>query len=229
MPDRGAFQEMKIFTAEAIGTFFLVFMGCGAIVVNDVYAGVLGHIGISLAFGIVVMILIYSLGNISGAHFNPAVTIGFFAAGRLKSRLLLTYISSQLTGAVLGAATLKVLFSGHPNLGATSPSIHIHQALIVEIVLTFLLMFVILNVSTGHMEKGIMAGVAIGGTIALAAMVAGPLTGASMNPARSIGPALMSLQLEYIWLYIAGPVIGAAAAAPVVCFLQGRSSDGACR
>ena len=229
MPDRGAFQEMKIFTAEAIGTFFLVFMGCGAIVVNDVYAGVLGHIGISLAFGIVVMTLIYSLGNISGAHFNPAVTIGFFAAGRLKSRLLLTYISSQLTGAVLGAATLKVLFSGHPNLGATSPSIHIHQALIVEIVLTFLLMFVILNVSTGHMEKGIMAGVAIGGTIALAAMVAGPLTGASMNPARSIGPALMSLQLEYIWLYTAGPVIGAAAAAPVVCFLQGRSSDGACR
>ena len=229
MIDRGAFQEMKIFTAEAIGAFFLVFMGCGAIVVNDVYAGVLGHIGISLAFGIVVMILIYSLGNISGAHFNPAVTIGFFAAGRLKSRLLLTYISSQLTGAVLGAATLKVLFSGHHNLGTTFPSVHIHQALIVEIVLTFLLMFVILNVSTGHMEKGIMAGVAIGGTIALAAMVAGPLTGASMNPARSIGPALMSLQLEYIWLYIAGPVIGAAAAAPVVCFLQGRSSDGACR
>ncbi len=229
MPDRGAFQEMKIFTAEAIGTFFLVFMGCGAIVVNDVYAGVLGHIGISLAFGIVVMTLIYSLGNISGAHFNPAVTIGFFAAGRLKSRLLLTYISSQLTGAVLGAALLRGLFSGHHNLGATFPSVHIHQALIVEIVLTFLLMFVILNVSTGHMEKGIMAGVAIGGTIALAALVAGPLTGASMNPARSIGPALISFKLEYIWLYIAGPVIGAAAAAPVVCFLQGRSSDGACR
>lgn len=221
--------KMKIFAAEAIGTFFLVFMGCGAIVVNDVYAGVVGHIGISLAFGIVVMTLIYSLGNISGAHFNPAVTIGFFAAGRLKSRLLLTYISSQLTGAVLGAALLRVLFSGHPDLGATSPSVSIYQALIIEIVLTFLLMFVILNVSTGHMEKGIMAGVAIGGTIALAALVAGPLTGASMNPARSIGPALISFKLEYIWLYIAGPVAGAAAAAPVVCFLQGRSSEGACR
>ncbi|MDY7028798.1 MAG: aquaporin [Spirochaetota bacterium] len=221
--------KMKIFAAEAIGTFFLVFMGCGAIVVNDVYAGVVGHIGISLAFGIVVMTLIYSLGNISGAHFNPAVTIGFFAAGRLKSRLLLTYILSQLTGAVLGAALLRVLFSGHPDLGATSPSVSIYQALIIEIVLTFLLMFVILNVSTGHMEKGIMAGVAIGGTIALAALVAGPLTGASMNPARSIGPALMSLNLDFIWLYIAGPVAVAAAAAPVVCFLQGRSSEGACR
>jgi len=209
------------YVAEVLGTFSLVFAGCGAIIVNDLYGGQLGLVGICIVFGLIVMAMVYSIGNISGAHINPAVTIGFYVAGRFPFRLVLPYIVCQLAGAVLAAGILRFLFPGHENLGGTAPAVPIVSALAVEVLLTFILMFVILNVSTGHKEKGIMAGVAVGGVVALNAMVGGPLTGASMNPARSLGPALVSMDLQSMWIYILGPVIGVVVAWPTCRWIQG--------
>lgn len=210
------------YIAEALGTCALVFAGCGAIVVNDLYGGMLGHVGISFVFGLIVMSMIYAMGNISGAHFNPAVTIGFFCAGRLSAKLVLPYITSQLLGALLGAGLLRFLFPEHVGLGFTQPAGSLMQAFVMELLLSFFLMLVILNVSTGHMEKGIMAGVAVGGVVALEAMIGGPVTGASMNPARSIGPALVSMQLQHLWLYIAAPIVGMVLAFPFCKWVQGN-------
>ncbi len=207
--------------AEGIGTFTLVFAGCSAIVVNDTYGGVLGHAGVSLVFGFVVMAMIYSVGNVSGAHINPAVTLGFLFAGRLERRIVLPYVGSQLLGAILAAGVLRLLFPAHETLGATLPSGQLLQAFAMETILSFLLMFVILNVSTGAMEKGIMAGVAVGGTIAFEALVGGPVSGASMNPARSLGPALVSGQLSALWVYLAAPVLGTFLAYPTCRWIQG--------
>jgi aquaporin Z len=209
------------FVAEGIGTFALVFAGCGAIVVNDVPGGALGHVGVSLVFGLVVMAMIYSVGNISGAHLNPAVTLGFFFTGRLERRKILHYIGSQTAGAITAALILRLMFPDHPTLGTTTPTAGVIQSFAMEVILSFLLMFVILNVSTGHMEKGIMAGVAIGGTVALAALLGGPVSGASMNPARSIGPALASGQLESLWIYVIAPPIGTYLAHPTCRMIQG--------
>lgn len=211
----------NILAAEAIGTFALVFAGCGAIVVNDLYGLALGHAGIGMVFGLVVMAMIYSIGNISGAHINPAVTLGFFFAGRIGARDIAPYIASQLGGALLAALLLKLLFPGHPSLGSTLPAAGVAHAFVFEIVLSFLLMFVILNVSTGHMEKGIMAGVAVGGTVAFEALMGGPVSGASMNPARSIAPALFSANLDTLWIYLAGPLIGTWLAHPTCRLVQG--------
>lgn len=213
---------MKSIAAEIIGTAALVGMGCGAIVVNDLYGGVLGHLGVCLSFGLIVMAMIYAIGNISGAHLNPAVTVGFFLAGRINARTALRYIGAQIAGALIGAVLLKILFPAHPTLGATIPQTATANAFFLEMLMTALLMFVILNVSAGHMEKGIMAGVAVGGTIMLEALVGGPLTGASMNPARSLGPAVVSMNFNYLWIYIAAPVLGAAIASPSCRFLQGN-------
>ncbi len=207
--------------AEGIGTFTLVFAGCGAIVVNDTSGGALGHVGVSLVFGLVVMAMIYSVGNISGAHINPAVTLGFLFAGRFERRMVLPYVGSQLLGAAAAAVVLRLQFPEHPTLGATLPSGGPAGAFAMEVLLSFLLMFVILNVSTGHMEKGIMAGVAVGGTIAFEALVGGPVTGASMNPARSLGPALVSGQLGSLWIYLAAPVVGTFLAHPTCRWVQG--------
>lgn len=207
--------------AEFVGTFALVFAGCGAIVANDLYGGVLGHSGISIVFGLVVMVMIYSVGNISGAHLNPAVTIGFTVAGRFQKTMVLPYIASQCIGATLASATLCLIYGQHETLGATLPSGSVVQAFAMEVVLSFLLMFVILNVSTGAMEKGIMAGVAVGGTVALEAMIGGPVSGASMNPARSIGPALVSGNLTCLWIYIAAPITGMVLAYPTCRWTQG--------
>ncbi|MDP6461988.1 MAG: aquaporin, partial [Gemmatimonadota bacterium] len=193
------------FIAEGVGTFALVFAGCGAAIVNDLFPGTLGHLGVCVVFGLVVMAMIYSIGNISGAHINPAVTLGFLFARRLEGKAVLPYIGSQLAGAIAAALLLRVLFPEHETLGATLPSVTVPQALVVETALSFFLVFVILNVSTGHMEKGIMAGVAIGGTVTWEALLGGPLTGASMNPARSLGPAIVSGQWDALWLYIAAP------------------------
>ena len=168
--------------AEMIGTFALVFAGTGAVVVNDVSGGTVTHVGVALTFGLVVMAMIYAVGDVSGAHLNPAVTCGFWLAGRLGGCAALPYILSQVVGGLA--------------------------------VLTALLMFVILSVSVGPKEKGLMAGIAVGGTIALEAMFAGPICGASMNPARSLAPALVSGQVTHLWLYLAAPVLGAAAAVP---------------
>ena len=214
-------SRKNIYIAEAIGTFALVFAGCGAIVVDDLFGAPLGHTGVSMVFGLIVMVMIYSIGNISGAHINPAVTLGFFFAGRIQKKDILPYVTSQLTGAVAAAGLLKLLFSSHESLGATLPSGGIINAFVLEIVLSFFLMFVILNVSTGHMEKGIMAGVAIGGTVALEALMGGPVSGASMNPARSLGPALLSGNISTLWIYITAPVIGAWLAHPTCRMIQG--------
>jgi len=208
--------------AEGIGTFALTFAGCCAIVVNDTFGGVLGHVGVSLVFGLVVMAMIYAVGNISGAHINPAVTLGFVFAGRLERRFVFPYMGSQILGGISAAVVLRFLFPAHETLGATLPAGSILQAFVMEVVLTFLLMFVILNVSTGHMEKGIMAGVAVGGTVALDAFIGGPVTGASMNPARSIGPALISGTLESLWIYLVAPVVGAFLAYPTCRWIQGE-------
>ena len=209
------------YLAELIGTFALVFSGCGAISVNDTFAGVLGHQGVSLVFGLVVMAMIYAIGNISGAHLNPAVTLGFLFAGRLERRVVFPYIGSQCLGAVIAAGVLRVLFPGHETLGATLPAVDLLRAFMMEVILSFLLMFVILNVSTGHKEKGIMAGVAVGGTVGFEALLGGPMTGASMNPARSLGPAIVSGHLDSLWIYLAAPILGMFLAYPTCRWIQG--------
>jgi len=203
---------MKKYIAEAIGTFALVFAGTGAIVINEVTGGAISHAGIALTFGLAVLAMIYTVGDISGAHLNPAVTIGFWAARRLPGRALAPYFISQLTGALLASALLGFLFPQSKFLGATMPAGSELQSFILEFVLTFLLMLTILNVSTGAKEKGITAGIAVGAVIALEAMFAGPISGASMNPARSLAPAIISMHLEHLWLYLVAPPFGAVAA-----------------
>ena len=214
-------MKRNIILAEFIGTFALVFFGCGAVAVSSSHGGVPGHTGISLVFGLTVMAMIYSTGNISGAHINPAVTLGFLFAGRLRGKTVLPYVISQLAGSLAAAYLLKILFGGS-DLGVTLPTGSVLQAFIMETVLSFLLMCVILNVSSGHKEKGIMAGAAIGGTVALMALMGGPVSGASMNPARSFGPALASGIYQHLWIYILAPVLGMLMASPTCRWIQGR-------
>lgn len=208
-------------TAEAVGTFALVFAGCGAIVVDALHPGEIGHLGVSLVFGLVVMSMIYAVGNVSGAHLNPAVTLGFLFAGRLAWKDVAAYLPSQFLGAMAAAGCLSFLFPESDTLGATLPAVDAGRAFLMETLLSFLLMFVILSVSTGHMEKGIMAGVAVGGTIALEAILGGPVTGASMNPTRSLAPALWSGQYSSLWIYLTAPILGACLACPTCCWTQG--------
>jgi MIP family channel proteins len=205
---------MRRYAAEMIGTFALVFAGTGAIIVNDVTAGSITHVGIALTFGLVVMAMIYAVGDVSGAHLNPAVTTGFFLAGRLPGRSAIPYIVSQFIGAFLASFILLMLFGNRAHLGATLPLGSPWQSFALEAVLTWLLMFVILSVSTGPKEVGVIAGTAVGGVIALEAMFAGPICGASMNPARSLAPAVVSGTLTSLWVYLIAPVLGAAAAVP---------------
>ncbi len=208
------------FVAEFMGTFMLVFFGCGAIVVNNL-TGALGHIGVSAAFGIIVMAVIYAVGNISGAHLNPAVTLGFCAAKRMSWSNAPVYVLAQCGGAVFASLVLIVLFPGAAGYGATVPADTMLQAGLMELILSFVLMFVILNVSTGHKEKGIMAGVAVGGTVALEALVGGPISGASMNPARSLGPAIAELNFGALWMYVLVPSMAMLIAAPFCRLIQG--------
>ena len=199
---------MKQYFSEFLGTFALVFAGTGAIVINQISGGAITHVGIALTFGLIVLAMIYTFGEISGAHLNPAVTIGFCVARRFPTASVLPYIASQCLGALLASVLLRILFPDHHNLGATLPAGSDAQSFILELVLTFLLMLVILNVSTGAKEKGITAGIAVGSVIALEAMFAGPICGASMNPARSLAPALVSLHLEHLWIYLTSTIIG---------------------
>lgn len=201
---------MKKYAAEFIGTFALVFAGTGAIVVNEVSHGAITHVGIALTFGLVVLVMIYTLGDISGAHINPAVTIGFWLSRRLPGREVLPYITSQCTGALVASAVLRSLFPENRLLGVTQPAGAQPQAFILEFLLTAFLIFVILRVSTGAREKGIIAGIVVGSVISLGALFAGPISGASMNPARSLGPAVVSAQFAGLWIYLVAPVLGAA-------------------
>jgi MIP family channel proteins len=199
---------MQKFFAEALGTFALVFAGTGAIIINDVSKGAVTHVGVALTFGLVILAMIYTFGDISGAHFNPAVTLGFWVAGKMTPELVLPYVISQLLGAICASSLLAIMFLTHPNLGATIPSGPGWQAFILELVVTFFLMLVILSVSTGAKIKGITAGIAVGSVIAFEALFAGPISGASMNPARSLAPALVTLQLKHLWIYLSAPIFG---------------------
>lgn len=203
---------MKKLMAECFGTFCLVFTGTGAIVINDVSGGVITHVGVALSFGLVVLAMIYAVGDISGAHLNPAVTVAFFASRRFPGRQVVPYIASQLAGAFTASLLLRAMFPQHSRLGATLPAGSEAQSFLLELVLTGILMFVILSVSTGARERGITAGIVVGAVIALEAMVGGPISGASMNPARSIAPAVVALHFSSLWLYIVAPVLGALAA-----------------
>ena len=216
---------MKKLLAEFLGTFGMVFAGTGAIIVND-QTGALGHAGVALTFGLIVLAMIYCFGDVSGAHMNPAVTIGFAAAGRSEWRTVPGYITAQVFGALAASGLLKFLFPTSAHLGATLPSGAVSQSFVLEIVLTFFLMLVVLSVSTGAKEKGMTAGIAVGAIIALEALFAGPICGASMNPVRSLAPALVSGHLENVWLYLTAPILGALLAIPA-CI--GVREHGCCR
>jgi aquaporin Z len=203
-------ESRKKWIAEALGTFCLVFSGTGAIVVNDVSGGTVTHVGVALTFGLVVMAMIYALGDVSGAHLNPAVTLGFWFARRFPGRAVVPYVMSQVLGALLASGLIRAMFLSHANLGATEPAGPALQSFVLETVLTAMLMFVILAVSSGAKEKGLMAGIAVGGIIGLEALFAGPVCGASMNPARSLAPAVISGSLSHLWIYLAAPLLGAA-------------------
>jgi len=205
--------------AEFVATFALVFVSAGAVVVDAVAAGgggagPIGHGGAAVAAGLVVMTMIYAVGDTSGAHLNPAVSIGFWASGRFPAWKLPGYIGAQLLASLAGAALLAAMFSGAGTMGATSPQHSVWQSFALEIVLTTILMFVILTVALGAKEKGLMAGVAIGGTVAMNCLWAGPISGSSMNPARSLGPAVFGggAALLSLWVYFVAPVIGAVVA-----------------
>ena len=215
---------MRKYVSELIGTFALVFCGTGAIIINQQTKGEVSHAGIAMTFGFIVMVMIYTLGNISGAHLNPAVTIAFTLAKKFRINQVSPYIISQLAGAILASVVLKYLFPTNETLGATLPAGTQLQSFILEFILTFFLMFVIINVATGSKEQGIVAGLAIGSTVLLEAMFAGPISGASMNPARSIAPALISGHTEHLWIYIVATITGAALAIPVWTFLNNNKN-----
>lgn len=210
---------MKKYLAEFIGTYALVFCGTGAIVINDISNGAIGHLGISLTFGLIVTVMIFCFGPLSGTHINPAVTIGFRCTDVFDKRDLLPYIVAQILGAILASGTLVLLFSEHANWGATLPSDTVLQSFVLEIILTYFLMLVILFTSQNSATSP-FAAIAIGGTVALEALFAGPISGASMNPARSIAPALMSGNLTHLWIYIVAPIIGAIMAAYTWKFMR---------
>jgi aquaporin NIP len=195
--------------AEFIGTFALVFAGTGAIIIDSMTGGAVTHVGVALTFGLIVLAMIYTVGDISGAHLNPAVSLGFFAARRFPLREVIPYIASQCGGGLAASAVLHLLFPQNEMLGTTIPAGSASQSFVLELILTAILMFVILGVSTGAAEKGITAGIVVGAVIGLEAMFAGPICGASMNPARSLGPALISGHFQYLWIYVLAPVIGA--------------------
>ena len=220
---------MKKLLAEFLGTFALVFAGTGAIVINHTSGGVIGHTGIALTFGMVVLAMIHTFGDVSGAHFNPAVTLGFVAARRFPLREVPGDLAAQTAGALAASGLLRALFPDNATLGATLPAGAASQSFILETVLTAILMLTILSVSTGSKEKGITAGIAIGAVIGLEAMFAGPVCGASMNPARSMAPALVSGHVEFLWIYLTAPVLGALLAVPLCMGVRdGDCCRGAC-
>lgn len=209
--------------AEGLAAFALVFAGCAAIVANEVYGGSLGAVGVSLVFGLVIMVMVYATGHLSGAHINPAVTIAFTLTRHFPARDAAAYIAAQLLGATLGALCLLVVWTDQPaSLGATLPSVGVGSALLYEVLLTAFLMFVIMAVATDTRAVGAASAIAIGGTVGLDALFGGPVTGASMNPARSFGPALAVGEWRDFWLYVIGPITGAAIGALAYQLVRGE-------
>jgi aquaporin NIP len=196
--------------AEGLAAFALVFAGCGAVIANATYGGSLGTVGVALVFGLVIMAMVYATGHLSGAHINPAVTAAFTVTRHFPLREALAYIGAQCLGAVLGALLLLATWTDKPaHLGATVPSVSTGSALVYEAVLTAFLMFVIVAVATDTRAVGAAAAIAIGGTVGLDALFGGPVTGASMNPARSLGPAVAAGEWHQFWIYVVGPLLGA--------------------
>jgi len=227
-------QNRKL-AAEFIGTFMLVFAGCGAVVVDTLTGGAISHVGVALTFGLVIMVMIYAVGHISGAHFNPAVTIAFTAVRHFPVKSAAGYIAAQIAGAICAAFLLRLLFGEVANLGATLPNPEIAMVvdmpaeflvIVVELVISFALMFVIMAVATDTRAIGELAGVAIGSTVALISLFAGPVTGSSMNPARSIGPALVSGEMSLLFIYIAAPIAGTLIGAFAYRAICGCGEDG---
>jgi aquaporin NIP len=209
--------------AEAFAAFALVFAGCGAIVTDARYDGALGTVGIGIVFGLVIMVMVYATGHLSGAHINPAVTIAFTLTRHFAARDAAAYVAAQLAGATAGALVLLAVWPEQPAaLGATVPSVSIGSALVYETILTAFLMFVIIAVATDTRAVGAAAAIAIGGTVGLDAIFGGPVTGASMNPARSFGPALAAGEWSDFWIYVLGPVVGAAGGAFAYQIVRGR-------
>lgn len=205
---------MRAHLAEFIRTFALVFFGCGAI------ANGLPPTAVALAFGLVIAVMVYTFGHVSGAHFNPAVSVGFAVGRHLPWPRVATYTIVQVAGAISGALLLRATLGDGADLGVTRPSGSDLQAFVWEVVLTFFLMLVITAVATDIRAVGQAAALAIGGTIALASLVGGPISGASMNPARSFGPAIVSGDLTGIWIYAVAPTIGVILAAVVYDVLR---------
>jgi aquaporin Z len=214
---------MRRLLAEFLGTFVLIFVGTGAIVVDSSSGGSIGHGGISVVFGLAVLAMIHTFGDVSGAHLNPAVSIGFAAAGRFPWKDVPGYAAAQLTGALTASLTVQLLFPHSASLGATLPSGSDMQSLVLEIILTAILMFVILSVSTGAKEKGITAGLTIGAVITLEAILGGPISGASMNPVRSLAPAIVSGNFHHLWLYPVATILGALVAVPLCHAVRGKN------
>ena len=213
----------RALAAEAIGTFALVFAGAGAVMV-DAKTHALGHVGVALTFGLVIMAMIYAVGHVSGAHFNAAVTFAFALSRHFPWRRAAAYWGAQLLGALAAAAILRGSLGDVAHVGATLPSGSQGQSFLWELVLSFFLMFVITAVATDTRAVGEAAAIAIGGTIGLDAMVGGPISGASMNPVRSLGPALVSGDLHALWLYIVAPVAGASLGALAYQFVRGEAA-----
>jgi MIP family channel proteins len=212
--------------AEFLAAFALVFAGCGAIITDAKYDGALGTVGIALVFGLVIMAMIYATGHLSGAHINPSVTIAFTLTRHFPLRDALAYIPAQLAGATVAAGVLRGAWTDKPaHLGATLPSVGGGQALLYEAVLTAFLMFVIIAVATDTRAVGSAAAIAIGGVVGLDALFGGPVTGASMNPARSFGPALVANEWRDFWVYILGPLIGATVGAFAYQLVRGEHRD----
>jgi len=200
---------MKNYIAEFIGTFAMIFCGTGAMTINEVTGGSVTHVGIGITWGLIVMAMIYAFGEISGAHFNPAVSIAFAYAKKFSWKEVPKYILFQVAGAFTASLLLMWLFPKSELLGATIPTVDVWRAFVLELILTFFLMVVIINVSTGSKEVGMMAGIAVGSVVLLEAIFAGPITNASMNPARSLAPNIVSGNIKGLWLYMLAPIIGA--------------------
>lgn len=212
--------------AEGLAAFALVFAGCGAVVANEVDGGQLGAVGVALAFGLVIMVMVYATGHLSGAHINPAVTLAFTLTRHFPRRDAAAYIGAQLAGALAGALVLLAVWTSKPaDLGATIPSVGVGSALVYECALTAVLMFVIMAVATDTRAVGAAAAIAIGGTIGVDALAGSAVTGASMNPARSFGPALAAGQWADFWIYVAGPIAGAALGALAYQAVRGEHPE----
>jgi aquaporin NIP len=212
--------------AEALAAFALVFAGCGAIIASAQYQDSLGTVGIALVFGLVIMVMVYATGHLSGAHINPSVTIAFALTRHFPARDAIAYIAGQLAGAISGAVVLLAIWPDKPaQLGATVPTVGVGSALVYEATMTAFLMFVIMAVATDTRAVGAAAAIAIGGTIGLDALFGGPITGASMNPARSLGPALAAGEWRDFWVYIVGPVVGAVLGAGAYQLVRGTAPE----